>query len=176
MVHFQVESWGLRPRTVVGVAAKSYPRFRLTPRGTASYASPRVWIFCSFQRKTVAVNEKLLPDLARGKVRKERRYGTMALYAVRKWAQIRPRRDEIATFLKRLLVTEMPAGNSRLTEDSRIDSDFDIGSVVFVEIQVALEEQFDVELDPVHMVNLNVLRDVIDYIYDEVNRARDSET
>jgi acyl carrier protein len=45
-------------------------------------------------------------------------------------------------------------------------------SLKFVELQVAIEDEFDIELDPIHIVELNRLGDIIDYIHDCIQAKR----
>jgi len=39
-------------------------------------------------------------------------------------------------------------------------------SVAFIEIQVALEEELDIEIDPVEILELNELNAIIEYLYE----------
>jgi acyl carrier protein len=59
-----------------------------------------------------------------------------------------------------------------ITEDAAFDTTLVIQSVQLVELQVALEEEFETELDPVYMVELNRFGDIAEYIY---RRARGEE-
>jgi acyl carrier protein len=51
-----------------------------------------------------------------------------------------------------------------LTDSARLDSELIMKSIVFVEIQVALEDDLDIEIDPLTVLELNRLDRVIGYI------------
>jgi acyl carrier protein len=57
-------------------------------------------------------------------------------------------------------------------EDARLDNELLMESLKFVELQVAIEDEFDIELDPIHIVELNRLGDIIDYIHDCIQAKR----
>lgn len=50
-------------------------------------------------------------------------------------------------------------------ESTTAINDLAIKSILFVEIQVALEDTYQVDLDPIVMIELNVLNDVVSYIH-----------
>jgi acyl carrier protein len=58
-----------------------------------------------------------------------------------------------------------------LTEDATIDRDVRMESVAFVELQVALEDDYGIELDAVEMVELNRLGAIVDYLHGLTERA-----
>jgi len=45
-----------------------------------------------------------------------------------------------------------------------LDGDIVLESVAFVELQVWLEDELDIEIDPVHVVELNIVDDIAEYI------------
>lgn len=49
-------------------------------------------------------------------------------------------------------------------EDLTITDDLKLESVAFVELQVAIETDYGVELDPIVIVELDRLGDIVDYI------------
>lgn len=53
----------------------------------------------------------------------------------------------------------------RVHEDVTIDEDLRMESVAFVELQVALEDEYNVELDPIRIVELNRFGAIVDYIH-----------
>jgi acyl carrier protein len=55
-----------------------------------------------------------------------------------------------------------------LTDSARLDSELVMKSIVFVEIQVALEEDLDIEIDPLAVIELNRLDRVVAYLDDLV--------
>lgn len=52
-----------------------------------------------------------------------------------------------------------------ITEEATIDGSLEMTSVVFVELQVTLEDELDILLDPIEIVELNRLGDIVDYIH-----------
>ncbi len=55
-----------------------------------------------------------------------------------------------------------------ITDLARLDSELCMKSIVFVELQVALEEDLDIEIDPLTVIELNRLDRVLDYLRDLV--------
>lgn len=53
---------------------------------------------------------------------------------------------------------------SNVNDDSTLDGELEMNSVKFVELQVALEDEFDIFIDPVAVVELNRLGSIVDYI------------
>ena len=65
------------------------------------------------------------------------------------------------------LISEI-AGIERdsITDTATVDEDLQINSVAFVELQVAIEDQYDIQIDPIRIVELNELGAIIDYIHE----------
>ena len=74
--------------------------------------------------------------------------------------------------LSQLLISvgSVPCHNVR--NGATIDGDLQMESVAFVELQVALEEQLGIEIDPVRVVELNEFGAIAEYIHGlVVNRS-----
>src|SRR5205823_5677776 len=56
----------------------------------------------------------------------------------------------------------------RVTDSATVDGELRMESVVFVELYIAIEDEFQVELDPLNMVELNRFGAIVDYVYDAV--------
>ncbi|GIW45164.1 MAG: hypothetical protein KatS3mg077_2446 [Candidatus Binatia bacterium] len=54
---------------------------------------------------------------------------------------------------------------STITDDASFDTTLVMESLQLVELQVALEEEFQTELDPLYMIELNRFGDIVEYIY-----------
>jgi acyl carrier protein len=67
-------------------------------------------------------------------------------------------------------ITGLPL--EEITDDASFDTTLVMESVQLVELQVALEEEFQTELDPISMIELNRFGDIAEYIY---RRARGEE-
>lgn len=53
-----------------------------------------------------------------------------------------------------------------ITDDATIDGVLEMTSIAFVELQVALEGEYDVQLDPIEVVELNRFGDIARYVFD----------
>ena len=53
----------------------------------------------------------------------------------------------------------------RITERATLDGDLRMESVAFIEIQVATEDRFDIEIDLIEVVGLNEFGAIIDYVH-----------
>jgi acyl carrier protein len=67
-------------------------------------------------------------------------------------------------------ITGLPL--EEITDDASFDTTLVMESVQLVELQVALEEEFQTELDPIYIIELNRFGDIAEYIY---RRARGEE-
>ena len=52
-----------------------------------------------------------------------------------------------------------------IVESATIDGALRMESVDFVELQVALEDEYGIELDPIHVVELNEFGAIVDYVH-----------
>lgn len=77
-------------------------------------------------------------------------------------------RSEIVRSLTRLLVEVAGVDESNITGSATIDVELRMNSVVFVELQVAIEEELNIILEPVDLIELNAFDPIVDYIFDLV--------
>jgi len=54
---------------------------------------------------------------------------------------------------------------SIINDSACLDRELSVKSIIFVEFQVAIEEDLDIELDPLEMIDLNRLDLIIAYVY-----------
>jgi acyl carrier protein len=59
-----------------------------------------------------------------------------------------------------------------MTDWATIDEELQMQSVAFVELQVALEDEYQVELDPIEMVELNRFDAIVAYVYHKALAVR----
>ena len=52
-----------------------------------------------------------------------------------------------------------------ITEEVTIDRELELSSIALLELQVAIEEKYDIEIDPVHVVRLNRFGAIVDYVH-----------
>lgn len=73
-------------------------------------------------------------------------------------------RDQVFRRVAELLseITNVPLEN--VHEDLTITNDFKLESVKFVELQVAIETEYGIDLDPIIIIELDRLGDIVDYI------------
>ena len=71
-------------------------------------------------------------------------------------------RERIATLITE--IAKIPG--DRITEGATIDGDLRMESVDFVELQVALEDEYRIELDAIRVVELNEFSAIVDYVLD----------
>lgn len=74
-------------------------------------------------------------------------------------------REGIQGCLKELLIEIAHIDGDAITPTATIDGDLRMESVQFVEIQVALEDEYEIQLDPIEIVERNEFRLIVDYIY-----------
>lgn len=81
-------------------------------------------------------------------------------------------RSAIAERAKALLheIGKLPL--EEITEDASFDTTLALESMQLIQLVVALEEEFGAELDPLHMVELSRLGDIVDYIHARVEETR----
>ncbi len=74
--------------------------------------------------------------------------------------------------IRRLLVStleELGIPKEQITESATISDDLALESVAFVELQVALEDELGIEIDPVRVVELDELSAIVRYLCDLTN-------
>ena len=76
-----------------------------------------------------------------------------------------PTRREVSDRLVQLTseIAKIPA--DRITETATIDEDLCLESVTFIELQVAIEEEYQVEIDPIRVLELNQFGAIAEYVY-----------
>lgn len=63
--------------------------------------------------------------------------------------------------------------SSEIRDSATIDRDFEMESVQMVELQVAIEQEFDVTIDFLEVLRLNGFRRITEYIHGLASSARD---
>ena len=74
--------------------------------------------------------------------------------------------------VRRLLVStleELGIPKEQITDSATISDDLGLESVAFVELQVALEDELGIEIDPVRVVELDELTAIVRYLCDLTN-------
>jgi acyl carrier protein len=73
-------------------------------------------------------------------------------------------RRAIEELLSTLLVEVGGVAREKVHANSTIETDLQMESVAFLEVQVALEDELGIEIDPVRIVELNELGAIAEYI------------
>ena len=53
----------------------------------------------------------------------------------------------------------------RITDRATVDDELQMQSVAFVELQVAIEDEYQIQIDPIQVVELNQFGAIVDYVY-----------
>lgn len=75
-----------------------------------------------------------------------------------------PTRNEVRTRLATLLHEIVGVPAEQITDTATIDEQLQMQSVAFVELQVAIEETYNIQLDPIRVVELNAFGAIVDYV------------
>jgi acyl carrier protein len=73
-------------------------------------------------------------------------------------------RERIASLLTE--IARIP--REKIVDTATIDGDLRMESVDFVELQVALEQEYQIEIDPIVVVELNQFAAIVDYVHHRV--------
>ena len=73
-------------------------------------------------------------------------------------------RDQVRELLSGLMHEIAGISPEKITEDATVENELRMESVAFVELQVAIEEAYDIELDPIEVVELNRFGAIVDYV------------
>lgn len=73
-------------------------------------------------------------------------------------------RDEIRERMASLIseIASIPA--EQISDMATVDDQLQMNSVAFVELQVAIEDEYDIQIDPIRVVELNQFGAIVDYI------------
>ena len=61
-------------------------------------------------------------------------------------------------------LVELGVPAEQITQNATIGDDLGLESVAFVELQVALEDELGIEIDPIRVVELNELSAIVQYL------------
>lgn len=76
--------------------------------------------------------------------------------------------DAVKAILRKLIGEVSKIDPETITDSSTLDQDIPLPSIAFVELQVAVEETFGIELDPVEVIERNTFAGVAELIADKV--------
>jgi acyl carrier protein len=78
---------------------------------------------------------------------------------------LEPTRIQVEAFLKQLITEVAKVPPDVVVASATIDDALRMESVGFVELQVAIEDEYGIEIDPVRVVELNEFSAIVTYVY-----------
>ena len=106
----------------------------------------RITVFC----------ERLAPGSEHELKNEERGYAYSSM--VELWT-----RDQVRDRVVELVSEVVGIPKDRIGDEATLDNELQMTSVALIEVQVAIEEMFDVQLDPMQVVELNQFGAIVDY-------------
>ena len=58
-----------------------------------------------------------------------------------------------------------------VTDTATVDNELRMKSIAFVELQVAIEDEYNIQVDPLHLVELNEFGLIVEYVYQSAEEA-----
>lgn len=77
---------------------------------------------------------------------------------------------EVRETLRRFISEIGKIPPEQIGDNATIDRDLQFQSLTFVELQVAIEEFYNIEIDPIAVVELNAFGAIADYVYAQITR------
>ena len=77
--------------------------------------------------------------------------------------------EEVKQTLRRLIAEVSQLDPATILDSSTLDEDIPIPSIAFVELQVAVEETYGIEVDPVEVVECNAFGNIAELIWRKVH-------
>ena len=53
-----------------------------------------------------------------------------------------------------------------ITDEATVEAELQMQSVAFVELQVAIEDEYQIQIDPIRIIELNAFGAIVDYVYE----------
>ena len=82
-----------------------------------------------------------------------------------------PSREDVREQIARLMSEIAGIPIDCATDAATLDGTLQMQSVQFVELQVAIEDEYQIEIDPIRVVELNGLGAIVEYIHDCIRQA-----
>ena len=79
---------------------------------------------------------------------------------------IAPTRSAVRERLADLINEIAAIPKDLIVEQATVDGTLQMQSVAFVELQVAIEDEYQILIDPVHVVELNSFGAIVDYVFE----------
>ena len=75
-----------------------------------------------------------------------------------------PSRQQIRARLAQLLCEIAKIPVETISDVATVDHELRMESVAFIEIQVAIEDEYNIQLDPMYLVELNAFGAIVDHV------------
>lgn len=82
-----------------------------------------------------------------------------------------PTREAVETCLRTLLHEIGGIPPDKITASATVEDELQMSSLAFVELQVALEEEYQVQIDPIQVVELGSFAAIVDYVHELATAA-----
>ena len=80
-------------------------------------------------------------------------------------AQSTPTRDEVEALMVQLISEIAGIPPTDVVAGATVETELRLESVAFIELQVAIEDTYGIELDPIRIVELNEFGAIVDYVH-----------
>jgi acyl carrier protein len=77
-------------------------------------------------------------------------------------------RERLASLVSEVL--KIPV--EQITDRAGIDNELQMPSIAFVELQVAIEDEYRIQIDPIRIVELNQFGAIVEYIHRAIDAAQ----
>jgi len=75
-------------------------------------------------------------------------------------------REAVRRKLMSLLTEIAGIPSDVITDSATVDNELQMKSVAFVELQVAIEDAYEIEIDPIQVLELNRFGAIVDYVFE----------
>ena len=79
-----------------------------------------------------------------------------------------PTREEVRDRVATLVHEIAGVARTRISDEATVDNELELQSVTFVELQVAIEDEYNIQVDPIRVVELNSFGAIVDYIHSTI--------
>jgi acyl carrier protein len=88
---------------------------------------------------------------------------------------VTPTREEVERRLIDLTTEVAKIPRQRIVNGATFEDDLRMESIAFVEIHVALEDEYDVEIDPLQVIELNEFGAIVDYVHRQITETQNAK-
>lgn len=83
-----------------------------------------------------------------------------------------PSRKQVRDRLVELFCEVAKIREEAISDRATVSEELQMESVAFVEIQVAIQDEYDIELDPIRLIELDQFGAIVDHIYECAAKSR----